>query len=338
MTRVSVIGGSGYIGGEILRILSGMNAIEIAQVTSGSQEGQYVYYAHPNLRGVLDTRFTSPDEIEDVDLIFSALPHGTSHSRMKEVMEHAPHVIDVSADFRLNDAETYRNWYGQEHSSPELLDGFPYGIPEFHRDEIRRAGRAAAPGCVGSSIILGLYPFRDIAGTVIADSKIGSSASGSRSSPSSHHPERAGTIRPYAPTDHRHRAEVLQETGVDVMMTVHAVEMVRGIFSTIHINLDGSFKQKDIWKRLRDTYGNERFIRVVKGNKGLFRYPDPKFLSGSNFCDIGFELDERNDRLVVFSALDNLVKGGAGAAVQSMNVILGNDEGEGLGFPGLHPV
>ncbi len=338
MTTVSVIGGSGYIGGEVLRILSTRKDIEIIQVTSHSQLGQHVHLTHPNLRGILDIRFTSPEDLEDADVIFSALPHGTSNRSMRNVMKHSDHVIDLSADFRLNSVEEYRKWYGGDHSAPELMKEFPYGLPEIHREEIIEKGRAAAPGCVATSMILGLYPFKDIAQRVLIDSKIGSSAAGRSSSASSHHPERSGTIRPYAPVSHRHTAEVLQETGIDVMITVHAVEMVRGISSAIHIDLDSQIKEKDIWKRLRDAYGSERFIRIVKANKGLFRYPEPKFLAGSNFCDIGFELDQKNGRLVIFSAIDNLMKGGAGSGVQCMNVILGLDESLGLEFPGLHPI
>lgn len=338
MITVSVIGGSGYIGGEVLRILSTRKDIEIIQVTSQSQLGQHVHSTHPNLRNILDLRFTSPEDLEDADVIFSALPHGTSNRSMRDVMKHSDHVIDLSADFRLNSVEEYGKWYGEEHSAPELMKEFPYGLPEIHREEIAEKGRAAAPGCVATSMILGLYPFRDIAQRVLVDSKIGSSASGRSSSAASHHPERSGTIRPYAAVGHRHTAEVLQETGLDVMITVHAVEMVRGISSTIHIDLESPVQEKEIWKRLRDAYGDERFIRIVKANKGLFRYPEPKFLIGSNFCDIGFELDRKNGRLVVFSAIDNLMKGGAGSGVQCMNTILGLDESLGLEFPGLHPV
>lgn len=338
MTTVSVIGGSGYIGGEVLRILSVREDIDITQVTSTSLAGEPVHSVHPNLRGVIDLKFTPYEEMEEADVIFSALPHGTSNSMMREVMSFSDHVIDLSADFRLNDPDDHRQWYGEKHASPELLSMFPYGIPELHRNDIREAGRAAAPGCIATSMILGLYPFREMARRVIVDSKIGSSASGRGSSPSSHHPERSGTIRPYAPTEHRHLAELKQETGIDAAITVHAVEMVRGIFSTIHIDLEDPVKEKDIWRMLRDAYGNERFIRIVKSKKGIFRYPDPKFLSGTNYCDIGFEIDQNNHRLVVFSAIDNLVKGGAGSAVQCMNVILGVDEASGLEFPGLHPI
>jgi N-acetyl-gamma-glutamyl-phosphate/LysW-gamma-L-alpha-aminoadipyl-6-phosphate reductase len=295
-------------------------------------------HVHPNLRGLSELRFTTDEEIQESDVIFCALPHGTTMSRMETLFNSAPHIIDLSADFRLRTPEQYEKWYGKAHATPQLLDRFSYGIPELHRDEIKESGNAAAPGCIASSIILALYPFRDIAQRVVADSKIGSSAAGNAPSDSSHHPERRGVIRPYAPAGHRHQAEVQQETGVDVMLTAHAIEMVRGISSTLHIDLKEPLKDKKIWSMLRNTYQNEPFIRIVKSKKGVFRFPEPKILEGSNYCDIGFEVDEEHNRLVLISALDNLMKGAAGAAMQCMNVIFEIPETKGLEFPGLHPI
>ena len=175
MRTVSIIGGSGYVGGELARLVLMRDDLELLQVTSSSALGEHIHSAHPNLRGRTDLRFTSPEELKDVDFIFSALPHGTSDSSMIEVLSHAEHVIDTSADFRLNDPVVFKKWYGHDHAAPDLLETFPYGLPELHRDEIRERGRAAAPGCVATSTILGLFPFREIAERVIVDSKIGSS-------------------------------------------------------------------------------------------------------------------------------------------------------------------
>jgi len=199
-------------------------------------------------------------------------------------------------------------------------------------------GCAAAPGCIASSIILALHPVKELVRSVVADAKIGSSAAGNAPSDSSHHPERCGVIRPYAPAGHRHQAEILQETGIDVMLSAHAVEMVRGISSTIHIDLKKEVKEKEIWSLLRNAYNDEPFIRIVKSKKGVFRFPEPKILAGSNLCDIGFELDEAHNRLILFSSLDNLMKGAAGSAVQCMNLIFRVEETKGLEFPGLHPI
>jgi N-acetyl-gamma-glutamyl-phosphate/LysW-gamma-L-alpha-aminoadipyl-6-phosphate reductase len=338
MISCSIIGGSGYVGGELARLILMREELELVQITSGSNTGEHLHSVHPNLRGRSELRFTSPDDLKEVDFLFSALPHGSSNARMKELLGKAKHVIDTSADFRLTDAAAYKKWYGHDHAAPDLLGTFPYGLPELHREDIRKFGRAAAPGCVATSTILGLYPFRQIAGRVIVDSKIGSAAAGKTPSDSTHHPERSHVIRPYAPVDHRHRAEILQETGVDVMMTVHAVEMVRGISTTIHVELKEPIAEKDVWGKLRGTYGMEPFIRVIRSNKGNFRYPEPKIIAGTNYCDLGFELDPNGKRLVVFSAIDNLMKGAAGSAMQCMNVIMGCPETKGLDFPGLHPI
>jgi N-acetyl-gamma-glutamyl-phosphate/LysW-gamma-L-alpha-aminoadipyl-6-phosphate reductase len=338
MIKVAVIGASGYTGGEVLRLLVTRDDVEIVQATSQRFLGMTLGQVHPNLRGLSELRFTTDDEIAECDVLFCGLPHGTTMSRMGEFLNSATHVVDLSADFRLTSPDQYQKWYGITHASPELLDKFAYGIPELHRDDIKDKGCAAAPGCIASSVILALYPFREVAGRVIADAKIGSSAAGNAPSDSSHHPERCGVIRPYAPAGHRHQAEILQETGVDVMLTAHAVEMVRGISATLHIELREKIEEKDIWGLLRSTYKDEHFIRIVKSKKGVFRFPEPKIVAGSNYCDIGFELDTEHNRLIIISALDNLVKGAAGAAVQCMNVIFGITETKGLEFPGLHPV
>ena len=338
MIRAAIIGASGYTGGEVLRLLIPRDDVEVVQATSQRFLGLLITHVHPNLRGLTELTFTGDDQLTECDVLFCALPHGTTMNRMQQLLDHTSHVVDLSADFRLKNAEDYDRWYSTPHTAPQLLNKFAYGIPELHRDEIKEKGCAAAPGCIASSIILALYPFRDLAEKGIADSKIGSSAAGNAPSDSSHHPERCGVIRPYAPAGHRHQAEIIQETGVNVMLTAHAVEMVRGISSTLHIELKNEVQDKDVWKLLREAYQSEPFIRFVKSKKGVFRFPEPKIVAGSNYCDIGFEVDPDNNRLVVFSALDNLVKGAAGAAVQSMNIIFDIPETKGLEFPGLHPV
>jgi N-acetyl-gamma-glutamyl-phosphate/LysW-gamma-L-alpha-aminoadipyl-6-phosphate reductase len=338
MIKAVVIGASGYTGGEVMRLILTRNDVEVVQVTSQRFLGMQVGHVHPNLRGLTELRFTTDEEIIKSDVIFCALPHGTTMNKMGELLNSAPHVIDLSADFRLRSAALYEQWYGRSHAVPQLLDKFAYGLPELHREEIKEKGCAAAPGCIASSIILALHPLRELAGKVVVDVKIGSSAAGNTPSESSHHPERHGVIRAYAPVGHRHQAEIEQETGIDVMLTAHAVEMVRGISSTIHLDLKQDVKEKEVWNILRNAYNEEPFIRIVKSKKGVFRYPEPKILAGSNFCDIGFELDELHGRLILFSALDNLMKGAAGSAVQCMNLIFNVEETMGLEFPGLHPI
>jgi N-acetyl-gamma-glutamyl-phosphate/LysW-gamma-L-alpha-aminoadipyl-6-phosphate reductase len=255
-------------------------------------------------------------------------------------------ILDLSSDFRLSDAGVYARYYGRPHPAPELLGSFVYGIPELRREEIRGATRVAVSGCNAAAAILGLFPlFReglvDEERTVI-EVKAGSSEGGRRASLGSHHPERSGSVRSFAPTKHRHTAEIVQalegSRPIQVHLSVTAVEMVRGAVATSHVFPKGPLQEVDLWRLYRSAYREEPFLRIVKERKGWHRYPDPKLLAGTNFADVGFEADEESGRVVVVSAIDNLMKGSAGQAVQSMNLMLGFDETTGLTFPGLHPL
>ncbi|MHA1238890.1 MAG: N-acetyl-gamma-glutamyl-phosphate reductase [Candidatus Odinarchaeia archaeon] len=347
--KVGVIGGSGYTGGELLRILLRHPKVEVTYVTSRQHAGKLIYTLHPNLRGLTKLRFEeySPEKVKELcDLVFLAVPHKASMGIVPSLLEVGVKVIDLSADFRLRDLEAYKKYYG-EHTCPELLKKAVYGIPELHREEIRKADLVAGPGCLSSSAILGLAPIVH-AGIIdldhiIIDSKIGSSAAGKEYSFTTHHPERANVVRPYAPSGHRHIAEIEQEMTilagreVKVGFSAHAVDMVRGILTTIHTFLKEPKTEVDIRKIIIKFYKNEPFIRLLKQKGGVYKLPEPKVLIGSNFCDIGFDLDQHIPRLTIFSAIDNLVKGSAGPAVQSMNIIMGIDETTGLEFPGLYP-
>ncbi|MFQ5884134.1 MAG: N-acetyl-gamma-glutamyl-phosphate reductase [Thermoplasmata archaeon] len=339
--RTGVVGGSGYTGGELLRLLSQHPEVEISTVTSEKYEGKRISQVHPNLRGVTDQRFFAMDDLDSYDLLFCALPHGISMGRMPTFLDSSERVIDLSGDFRLRNPKDYGTWYGTKHLHPELLGEAAYGIPEIHREEIHNARLVSGAGCLATSAILALYPLAKeklINGTAVIDSKVGSSATGSKSSLATHHPERSGVVRSYKPTMHRHTAEMEQELGIDAAFSPHAVEMVRGILSTCHVFLDKSLDEKDIWRIYRTEYGDEPFVRIVKERSGIYRYPEPKLLIGSNYCDIGFEREGRNNRLVVMSAIDNLMKGAAGQAVQCMNVMFGFEETLGLETVGLHPI
>ncbi|MFB6283267.1 MAG: N-acetyl-gamma-glutamyl-phosphate reductase [Halobacteria archaeon] len=338
LIKASVIGGSGYTGGELLRLLVGHPEVELKQVTSRSKERRTVKSVHPNLRGRTDLRFVHPDDLEDTDVLFAATPHGYTMDEMPRLSEKADTVIDLSGDFRLEDEGMYEEWY-DPHTNPQLLGDAVYGVPELNRDEIEGADLIAAPGCNATAAILGLKPLVDsglIDDRVVLDIKTSSSAGGASANTASHHAERTGVVRPYAPTRHRHQAEIEQETGLDVDMTVHAIEMVRGISATVHAYPDGDVEEKDLWKAYRGAYSEEPFVRVAKSRRGVYRYPEPKVVEGTNFCDVGFELDD--DRIVGFSAIDNMMKGSAGTAVQDMNVALGFEETLGLEHAGLHPV
>ncbi len=351
MIRIGVIGGSGYTGGELLRFLLLHPKIEITHITSREYAGEYVFRVHPNLRGLTKLQFDKPDLSKTTslcDLVFMATPHGVSSKLVPKILEVGLKVIDLSADFRLKNPSEYEKWYGWQHPYPELLKEAVYGVPELYRDKIKNAKLVACPGCMAVVAILSLAPiFKEKIveeDRVVVDVKIGSSGAGAKPTRSTHHSERYGVIRPYKPTGHRHTAEIEQELkaisglNVKVSMSAHAVNIVRGILSTSHTFLTKKVSTAEIWKIYRSFYKDEPFIRFVKDKKGLYKLPDPKIVLGSNFCDIGFELDEHCSRLVVLGAIDNLVKGAAGIAIQNMNILLGFDEKEGLAQPPIHPV
>jgi len=337
----SVVGGSGFTGGELLRLLAGHPEFELVQATSRSMENRTVGHAHPNLRGV-DLRFSSPADLESVDVLFAATPHGVPMERVDAFREAADTVVDLSADFRLATEAQYEEWY-DGHSRPELLEEAVYALPELTRDELPGADLIASGGCNATATVLGLLPlFEDdlLSGDeqVVVDVKVGSSEGGAGGGEASSHPERSGVVRPYAPTGHRHEAEIEQCLGVDVSFTVHAVDMTRGASATCHVFPDEPVTTGDLWSAYRGTYEDEPFVELVAGGGGVYRYPEPKAVAGTNRAEVGFELDPGNERLVVFSAIDNVTKGSAGQAVHAANVALGIEETAGLAFRGLHPV
>lgn len=339
--KVSVVGSSGYAGGELLRVLYGHPRVEIDQAISESLAGKPVWKAHPNLRRVMDLEFSGPTELRPCDALFLALPHGTTMHRLAAYASKASFLVDLSADFRLKDPAAYPRYYGTEHPSPGELGTFVYGLPELHREELKGATRVAVAGCTASASILALAPLVRTglvdSGPFVVDAKTGSSAGGSQESRASHHPERSGAMRLYAPTGHRHTAEIEQELHLRgrVHLTIHAVEAVRGALATAHGIAAGTITKRDLWSAYRGAYGSEPFVRIVEDAGGIHRYPDPKILVGSNFCDVGFAVE--GDHVVVSAAVDNLMKGAAGNAVQCFNVMAGFDERDGLAFPGLHP-
>jgi len=341
MTKVSIVGGSGYTGGELLRLLLFHPNCSIQQVTSERFAGKFVQNAHPNLRKITPLKFCAVSELVPCDLLFLCLPHGQSMDRIDEFRGLAPKVVDLSADFRLKDIEHYSKHYGQAHQRPDLLDAFVYGLPERHRDELREANLVACPGCNATATILALLPLhqRGLIDSVVMEVKAGSSEGGNAVSDASHHPERSGAVRSYKPTGHIHVAEMKQELpGMAIHFSATSIEMVRGILATCHVFLRADVTEKDIWKIYREAYSDEPFIRIVKERSGIHRYPDPRLLAGTNYCDIGFEREPDSNRLVVISAIDNLMKGAAGQALQNVNILLGVPETTGLEFPGLHPV
>jgi len=216
-----------------------------------------------------------------------------------------------------------------------------YGLPEVYREELRDARYASGVGCNATAVNLALWPLAraGLIERVVAEVKVGSSEAGNKHSLASHHPERSGAVRSFAPTGHRHQAEMRQVLGdFELHFSATAIELVRGVLCTAHCFLREDLQERDLWKLYRGAYADEPFIRIVKDRAGVYRYPEPKILAGANFCDVGFERDPDSNRVVVISALDNLMKGAAGSAVQSMNVMMGWGETLGLEFVGLHPI
>lgn len=346
--RVGIIGASGYTGGELLRLLSLHPEVEVTVATSREYAGQPVTSVHFHLRGFVgNLKFSphSPDVLLDrCDLVFMSTPAGVSKDLTPELLEHGLTVIDLSPDFRLKDPEQYRIWYEFEHPAPDLLKKAVYGLPELHRDELRNAKLVANPGCNATAALLSLVPavesrLIDLE-HIAVDVKVGSSEAGMKPSLGTHHPERANVMRPYEAAGHRHVAEVEQElralTGREVRLALvpHAVGAVRGALATSHVWLtDGSVDEIVLWRAYAKRYANEPFVRIIRG-----RYPDPKYVIGSNFTDVGLAVEGRIGRAALFAAIDNLMKGAAGQAVQCMNLMLGIDERTGLNHPPLRPV
>ena len=337
----AVVGASGFTGGELLRLLADHPEFEVTQATSRSYTGRSVGYTHPNLRE-LDCAFTPPDELEPVDVRFLATPHGVSMDRIDEFREGADLVVDLSADFRLRDPAAYDRYY-DGHDRPELLGSAAYGLPELDREAIRGADFVACGGCNATVSIVALYPLfaAGLLGgddRIVIDVKVGSSEGGAGGGAASHHSERSGIVRPYAPVGHRHEAEIEQALGTAVAFTVHAVDMIRGAAATCHVLPEALPEKRELWGAYREHYADEPFVRLIGAGGGVYRYPEPKVVAGTNLAEVAFELDEANGRLVVFGAIDNMMKGSAGQAVHAANVALGLEETAGLDFRGLHPV
>ncbi len=348
MPAVSIIGASGYTGGELLRLLLDHPEVEIKQATSERQAGKFVHTTHPNLRKRTQLKYSPRESLERCDVLFLCLPHGVSMESLPRLRDKAEVIVDLSADYRLNNPRDYPTWYGHEHANPDLLGQFVYGVPELHREAIRTADFISGAGCMAATAILGLYPlFRagvvDTAMPTVVEAKTGSSGVGGETGAASHHPERSGVIRSFKPTGHRHSAEIIQEltangTVPPIAFSATSIEAVRGIVATSHVFLKEALTDKDLWRIYRAAYKEEPFMRIVKESSGIHRYPEAKILSGSNYCDVGWELDPHSKRAVVIAALDNLMKGAAGMGVQAMNIRCGFPETLSLDFAGLHPI
>lgn len=339
--RIGIFGASGYGGSELLRILLFHPQAEVVMVTANEHAGKKVGAVHRNLYGLTDLSFMSApedlSELENLDCLFLALPHGAAMDVVPRVPERVK-VIDLSGDFRLGDMDVFKRHYKATHTAPELQKGFVYGLTETNREVVKRATRIANPGCFATATLLALAPLVKndlIANRVIVDAKTGSSGSGAKAAANTHHPQRANSFYAYKPFAHQHVPEIEQElkrvgdwTNELVFMT-HSLPVPRGIFASCYVELKNEMSDEEARDVYQEFYQNDFFVRVVEGS------PDINHVKTTNFCDIGCAARGRS--LIAFSAIDNLVKGAAGQAVQNMNLMFGFDEKMGLMLAGSNP-
>ncbi|MGM0509201.1 MAG: N-acetyl-gamma-glutamyl-phosphate reductase [Fusobacteriota bacterium] len=343
--KVSIIGASGYTGGELLRILYKHKEVEIDKVISNTYKDQKVSDLFPNFKNVLDIKFIGTEnlkeDIKDSEAVFLAVPHKAAMQYVPDLIADGKKVIDLSADFRLDDKEVYEKWYEVEHTAENLFTKAVYGLPEINRTYIKKGNLIANPGCYPTTAILGLSPIVKEGSvkldSIIIDSKSGVSGAGKKCNKTTHYSETNENFKAYGIASHRHTPEIEQELEkiagkkVNITFTPHLVPMTRGMLSTIYVDLTKNISQKEIFKLYDDFYKNEKFIRIKKD------LVETKHVRGSNFVDIGIKKDIRNNRLIITSAIDNLLKGASSQAVQNFNIMCGFNENEGIDLIGYLP-
>ena len=339
--RVGIFGGSGYGGAELLRILLFHPHAEIVLVTANEHAGRAVGAVHRNLLGLTDLAFTrAPEdltELAELDFLFLALPHGQAMEIVPRLPESLK-VIDLSGDFRLSDSAEFAEHYGREHTALDLQEKFVYGLTETNSEAIRSARFISNPGCFATATLLGLAPLVDagvLSGRVVVDAKTGSSGSGAKAASNTHHPQRMNSFYAYKPFTHQHVPEIEQtlrglgDWSSELVFMTHSLPVSRGIFASIYAETKSVMTAEDVRALFAQFYSDAFFVRLVEGS------PDINWVKTTNFCDLGFAV--RGRALVVFSALDNLVKGAAGQAVQNMNLMSGLEEQTGLILAGTNP-
>ena len=354
--KIAVIGGSGYAGGELLRLLAQHPFAKVTMVTGDKAVGFPVSSRFPNLETFCSLKFEPmdlPRITKLADLVFMALPHTKSIGPVAHFVKSKKRIIDLSADHRLRDQDIYKQWYGVTHSSPRLLQRSVYGLPELHRSKITRTQLVAVPGCYPTAAILQLAPLlaKGIIkeNTIVIDAKSGVSGAGRSPAPGYHFPEAHDSITAYKIGQHRHTPEIEQELNavflkahprsekknhpMKVIFTPHLIPMNRGILSTAYAKMSKPMSTKALQELYRKFYRDERFVRIREESTHV----SPNQVRGSNFCDIGVVTDPRTGNIITVAALDNLVKGAAGQAIQSMNLMMGYPEDTGLAAPGIFP-
>jgi len=338
MTAVAIVGASGYVGGELLRLLSSHPQARVTAVTSEQSSGKPVQALFPNLRGIdLLCETLDPQQVAArAEVIFLALPHTKSAGPAQTFLKAGCKVIDLSADFRLKDVRAYETWYQAPHPCPDLLQTAVYGLPELHRDAIRRASLVASPGCYPTAAILSLAPLAKhqlLGDHIIIDAKSGISGAGRTPALAYHFPEANESMEAYKLGGHRHIPEIEQELGATVTFTPYLVPLTRGILSTAYMRLKQARTSEQLTELYREFYKGEPFVRVLNPGQS----PNPSHTRGANFCEVSAFADPRTGTAILIAALDNLVKGAAGQAVQAFNLMQGWDETLGLQNSGLYP-
>jgi len=346
--RIGIIGGSGYTGVELLRLLAPRDDVEVVFVSSRAQAGNRVDALFPSLRGFCDIVFSDPADVSDVqcDLVFFATPNGTAMQQAPALLASGTKVIDLSADFRLKDLAVWQNWYGMQHACPEHVVDAVYGLPEVNREAIKKASLVANPGCYPTTVQLGFLPLIE-AGIVktdslIADAKSGITGAGRSASVPNLLAEASDSFKAYAVAGHRHLPEIEQglalmtNDAVDLTFTPHLLPIIRGIHATLYAELDlahQGMSVEDLQSLFEKRYANEAFVDVMPQGS----HPETRSVRGSNMCRLAVHKPQNRHRVVVLAVEDNLVKGAAGQAVQNMNLMLGLTETAGLALPPLLP-
>ena len=335
MIRVAILGASGYVGGELLRLIAAHPAMEVAVAFGSSTAGRQVADVHPHLALAYPNMMLAmwaPSLLADTDLILAALPHGQTQRLADELLAPAIPIVDLGADFRLDSAAEFETWYGEPHQRPDLLGSFVYGLPEFYRADIAAATRVAAPGCYPTAANLALKPLLDAgaieAKGIIVDAASGVSGAGRSTKAGTHFCSVDGSFRAYGLTAHRHTAEMEMVSGASVLFTPHLMATSRGILATCYAKAIGT---PDPLAILREAYADEPFVHVGEN------LPETKWATGSNAAFLSVRFDERTGMVVALAAIDNLGKGAAGQMIQCANLMLGLDERAGLSNIGVYP-
>jgi N-acetyl-gamma-glutamyl-phosphate reductase len=342
--KIGIVGGTGYAGVELLRILASHPAVNVHKVTSRAHAGTRVDVMFSNLRGYYDIEFSDPNAsgLAECDLVFFATPNGIAMKHAPKLLAQGVKVIDLSADYRINDVGVWGQWYGMEHASPDLIKDAVYGLPEINREQIQHASLVANPGCYPTAVSLGMLPLLESklinANGIIADCKSGASGAGRGAAVATLLAEASDNFKAYGVAGHRHLPEISQTLSlaanepVELTFVPHLLPMIRGIHATLYVETISDQSQQDLQMLFEERYAQEAFVDIMP----IGSHPETRSVKSSNLCRIAVHRLSHN-RVVVLSVIDNLVKGAAGQAIQNMNLMLGLDEGNALQTPALLP-